>query len=62
MILQLIGSILMGWICLIGCCAGSVYASFNYNLFKIVTGALRSLMAPFGIKVPRSTTLEKILR
>ena len=52
----------MGWICLIGCCAGSVYASFNYNLFKIVTGALRSLMAPFGIKVPRSTTLEKILR
>ena len=60
--LKLIGSVLLGWICLIGCLAASVWASFNLNLYKIVTGILRTVLQPFGINVPRSEALEKILR
>ena len=64
--LPLISSILMGWICLIGCCAGSIWASFNMNVFKIVTGFLREILAalpkPFTFDLPRSVALEEILR
>ena len=62
MILRLIGSILAGWMCVITCLAASVYASFNMNVYKIITGILRTLLSPFGIPVPRSKTLETILR
>lgn len=60
--LKLIGSILMGWMCIIGCLTASVWASFNLNLYKIITGILRAVLRPFGIPVPRSKALEKILR
>ncbi len=65
-ILPLISSVLMGWICLIGCSAGSIYASMNFNVFKIVTGAIRAILAglpkPFNFDLPRSVALEEILR